>query len=124
MIAIYRQTLRRQVGQILGWGLAIALIGGGIASIYAMFAEQRESLETLLNSYPPEMLAFFGDATAVFTPAGFLGIEFFSLLPIILGIYALITGSGLLAAEEENGTLDLYLAHPVSRLRVYAGRLA
>ncbi|MEP7357001.1 MAG: ABC transporter permease [Anaerolineales bacterium] len=124
MIAIYRQTLRRQLGQVLGWGIAIALIAAGIASIYTTIAQQRASLEQLMNSYPPEMLAFFGDATAVFTPAGFLGIEFFSLLPLILGIFALITGSGLLASDEENGTLDLYLAHPISRLQLYAGRLA
>jgi ABC-2 type transport system permease protein len=124
MIAIYRQTLRRQIGQVLGWGIAIALFAAGIASFYATIAKQRASLEQLLNSYPPELMAFFGDATAVFTPAGFLGIEFFSLLPLILGVFALITGSGLLAADEENGTLDLYLAHPISRLQLYTGRLA
>ncbi len=124
MTAIYRQTMRRLSGQVLGWGIAIALISAGIASFYTTIATQRESLELLLNSYPPELLAFFGDATAVFTPAGFLGVELFALMPLILGIFAIITGSGLLAADEENGTLDLYLAHPISRLQLYTGRLA
>ncbi len=124
MTAIYRQTLRRQIGQILGWGIAIALISAGIASFYPTIAKQRAGLEQLLNSYPPELLAFFGDATAVFTPEGFLGVELFALMPLILGIFAIMTASGLLAADEENGTIDLYLAHPISRLQLFAGRLA
>src|SRR5205085_8095936 len=115
MPVIYRQTLRRLRGQVLGWGIALALISAGIASLYATIAAQQESLQKLIDSYPPEMLAFFGDATAVFTPAGFLGVELFSLMPLIVGIFAILIGSGLLAADEENGTLDLLLAHPVSR---------
>jgi ABC-2 type transport system permease protein len=116
--------MRRLGGQVLGWGIALALISAGIASFYATIARQQESLQQLINSYPPELLAFFGDATAVFTPAGFLGVELFSLMPLILGIFAILSGSGLLAADEENGTLDLFLAHPISRAQLYAGRLA
>jgi ABC-2 type transport system permease protein len=124
MGAVYRHGLKRLGGQTLGWGLALALVSAGIASFYTTIAKQREGLEALLNSYPPEMLAFFGDATAVFTPAGFLGVELFSLLPLVLGIFAVMVGSGLLAADEENGTLDLFLAHPVGRTKLLFGRLA
>jgi ABC-type Na+ efflux pump permease subunit len=31
-------------------------------------------------------------------------------------------GSGLLAGDEEKGTLDLVLSHPISRTRLFAGR--
>jgi ABC-2 type transport system permease protein len=48
----------------------------------------------------------------------------FSLLPIIIGIFAVLAGSGLLASDEENGRLDLIVAHPVSRLGLFWGRLA
>jgi ABC-2 type transport system permease protein len=124
MAAIYQQTMRRLGGQVLGWGIALALISAGIASFYGTIATQQASLQQLLNSYPPELLAFFGDATAIFTPAGFLGVELFSMMPLIMGIFAILSGSGLLAADEENGTLDLFLAHPISRAQMYAGRLA
>jgi beta-exotoxin I transport system permease protein len=124
MTAIFRQTLRRLGGQILGWGIAIALISAGVASLYETIAKQQDTLQQLINSYPPEMLAFFGDAAAMFTPSGFLGVELFSFMPLILGVFAIVTGSSLLAADEENGTMDLFLAHPISRAQLYAGRLA
>jgi ABC-2 type transport system permease protein len=41
----------------------------------------------------------------------------------VLGIYAVLAGSSLLIGDEENGTLDLILAHPVSRTRLFFGRL-
>src|SRR5262249_44802555 len=47
-----------------------------------------------------------------------------SFMPLILGFFAVLAGSGLLAADEENGALDLVLAHPVRRLSLFVGRLA
>ena len=35
----------------------------------------------------------------------------------------MLAGSGLIVADEENGTLDLLLAHPVSRTALFLGRL-
>jgi ABC-2 type transport system permease protein len=59
----------------------------------------------------------------MFTPEGFLSFEFFSLMPVVLGIFAVLLGSGLLASDEESGRLDLIMAHPVSRTELFAGRL-
>ena len=59
------------------------------------------------------------------TPEGFLGLQYFDLMAIlILGIFAILIGSGLIASDEENGRLDLILAHPVSRTALIAGRLS
>jgi ABC-2 type transport system permease protein len=60
----------------------------------------------------------------MFTPAGFLSVRFFGLMPLVLGIFAVLGGSGLLASDEESGVLDLVLAHPVSRSALFLGRLA
>jgi len=46
----------------------------------------------------------------------------FSMLPVIVGIFAVIVGSGLLASDEESGRLDLIVAHPVSRAGLFWGR--
>ena len=41
----------------------------------------------MIASYPPEFLAFFGgDANSLITPAGFLGMYAFSMMPVIIGI--------------------------------------
>jgi ABC-2 type transport system permease protein len=43
-------------------------------------------------------------------------------MPLVLGIFAVLAGSGLVVSDEENGTLDLILAHPVSRTMLFFGR--
>jgi ABC-2 type transport system permease protein len=93
-----------------------------MAQFYGTIAEQREDFDQLLEHYPKELLAFFGDFDSFVTPSGYLGIEYFSYMPLILGIFAVLVGSGLLAADEESGRLDLIMAHPVSRTAFYWGR--
>lgn len=123
MRTIFRYTLSRFRGQILGWGISLLLLGLMLMWFYPSIAEQQESFEQLLEIYPPEFSAFFGDLSAMVTPEGFLSIEYFSYMPLILGIFAVLMGSGLLVSDEENGTLDLVLAHPVSRTALFFGRL-
>jgi ABC-2 type transport system permease protein len=126
MTAIFLNAFSRSRGAILGWGLSLALLGAYLMPFYDTLAKQQESLKQLLSSYPPELMAFFGDTSnmsALFTPEGYLGFEFFSYMPLILGIYAVLVCSGILAGDEENGTLDLVLAHPVSRAALFFGRV-
>ena len=123
MMTIFRYTLRRFQGQILGWGIALALFGVLIVSMYDMIAAEQEQLQELLEVYPPEISAFMGDIGTFATPEGFISLEFFSFMPLILGIFAVLTGSGLLVSDEENGRLDLIMAHPVSRAALFLGRL-
>jgi ABC-2 type transport system permease protein len=123
MMAIFRYTLRRLRGQILGWGIALALWVVLLISIYDSFAAEQEQFQELLEIYPSEITAFVGDITNMATPEGWVSIEFFSYMPLILGIFAVLTGSGLLVSDEENGRLDLILAYPVSRTALFMGRL-
>ena len=100
----------------------MALPGMLTTSFSDTIVQQQAQFEALLKHYPPAVSAFFGDLTKLATPAGFLHAEFFALAPIILGIYAVLAGSGLIIADEENGRLDLILAHPVGRTALVLGR--
>ena len=125
MLTTLRYTLAQFRGQILGWGLGIAALGLILVPFYDVFMEQQADFMQMLESYPPEFLAFFGgDAASMATPDGYLGMYGFSMLPVIVGIFALIAGSGLLASDEESGRLDLIVAHPLSRAALFWGRLA
>lgn len=120
----FRYTFRGLRGQILGWGIGFALYGLMIVPMYDMMATQQDQLQQMIASYPPEFLAFFGgDATSLISPAGFLKMYAFSMMPVIIGIFALIAGSGLIASDEESGRLDLIVAHPVGRSAFFFGRL-
>lgn len=122
MITIFSYSLNRLRGQIIGWGFALAILGGYLVGFYDTFAGQKEQLSQLLQNYPPELMAMFGGMTDIFTPHGFLNVEFFSYMPLILGIFAILNGSGLLAGDEESGKLDLIAAHPLSRTALFMGR--
>lgn len=123
MMTVFRYTLRRFRGQILGWGIALALLVVLIVSMYDMIAAEQEQFAELMEIYPAEISAFMGDISTFGTPEGWVSIEFFSYMPLILGIFGVLMGSGLLVSNEESGTLDLIMAHPVSRTALFMGRL-
>jgi ABC-2 type transport system permease protein len=119
----FRYTYSSMKGQILGWGLGLAALGLIIVSAYGFMGEQQEQLNQMLANYPPEFLAFFGgDAMSMLTPAGYLKMYAFSMLPIIIGIFAVLAGSGLIVSDEERGRLDLIVTHPVGRTSFFFGR--
>lgn len=123
MKTIFLYTFGRMRGQILSWGLGLAVLAGWLTSFYDTLADQADQLLQMINAYPKEVMVFFGDMNQIFTPAGYLQVEFFSYMPLIVGIFAILAGSGLLAAEEESGALDLILAQPVSRRCLFGGKL-
>jgi ABC-2 type transport system permease protein len=109
--------------QVVGWGFGLALYGLMIVPMYESMSAQSDRFQQMIAGYPPEFLAFFGaDVNSPLTPAGFLGMYAFSMLPIIVGIFAVITGSGLIVSDEEHGRLDLIIAHPVGRPAFFWGR--
>jgi ABC-2 type transport system permease protein len=122
MKAVFDHQLGRLRGQVLGWGIGLALLGLFIASFYGTVLEQQQQFEQMLKNYPEAVRAFFGEETDIGTPQGYLNYYYFSLMPIILGIFAVLVGSGLLASDEEAGWLDLIIAYPVSRTALFLGR--
>lgn len=119
----FRHTYTQMKGQIIGWGLGIALLGLIIVPFYDVFGGQQEQFQQMIESYPEEFLAFFGgDVTSVLTPAGYLKMYAFSMLPIIIGIFSVLAGSGLIVNDEERGRLDLIVTHPVGRTSLFFGR--
>ena len=120
----FRYTFLSMRGQILGWGLGLALYGLMIVPMYDVLGTKQDQLQQMIASYPKEFLAFFGgDVNSLITPAGFLGMYAFSMLPIIVGIFAILSGSGLIVCDEEHGRLDLIISHPIGRASFFFGRL-
>ncbi|MCS6845588.1 MAG: ABC transporter permease [Caldilineales bacterium] len=122
MITVFSQSLRRWKWQIVGWGSVLLVITLYLMWLYKPMLEQQAQLKNLLDAYGKEMLAFFGGAVDLFSPAGYLNFGFFSYIPVVVGILALLLGAGLVAADEEKGTLDLILAHPIPRTALFWGR--
>ena len=124
MFAEFKHTLRRKRGAILGWGFGLAVYGVLMVLMFDSIADI-EGMQELLAAYPKEIMAFFGgaDIMAITTAKGYVDLYYFAYMPVIVGIFAAVTGAGLLVGDEESGILDLILSHPVSRTALFWGRV-
>ena len=86
--------------------------------------EQSANMEQLLKSYPESFLkAFNFDIRSLNTVEGFLSTEQFSFVWPLMVIFMMIGfGGGAFAGEIEKGTIEILLAQPVSRLKIFFGR--
>jgi len=123
MQAEFKATLRHLRGQIVGWGAALFLLSLLLVPFFEGITSNIGQLTDYLDIFPKEFTAFFGDFTRMATPQGFLDIEYFSYMPLVLGIYAVLAGSGLIVGDEEAGRLDLIAAQPLSRTRFLLSRV-
>lgn len=122
MFTIFKNTLQRNLWQLLGWGLTLGLVTLSLTLLYKPMVAQQSQLNSLMQAYGSNFMAFFGGTLDVLSPGGYLDFGYFSYIPIIAGIFSLLVGSGLILVDEERGTLDLVLAHPVSRTALFWGR--
>jgi ABC-2 type transport system permease protein len=119
---IFGHMLRRFRGSMLGFGVALFLLGWPIISAYDVVQREQENIAKIARNFATIISALGGDVNKLGDPSSYLSMRYFSILPLILGTWVVLAGSGLLASDEENGTLDLLLAHPVSRTSLFFGR--
>jgi ABC-2 type transport system permease protein len=120
---IFQSQLRGSLAAILGWGISLFVLAAYLAMLHDSFLSQQEQFTSMVNAYPPELMAAFGGTADLFTPSGFLNFTYFSYIGVLLGFLAIAMGSGLLAVDEERGRLDLLAAYPVSRMSIFLARL-
>ena len=83
-----------------------------------MYSALDQDLITLGESLPDSMLALFGGGD-LSTPEGFYQLESFGMVaPIAIMVVTITMGAKGLSGEEDNRTMGLLLANPVSRSRV------
>ena len=58
----------------------------------------------------------------VHTLNGWLNVEYFSWIGLILGFYSAIAGAGLISKEMEKKTMEVLLAQPVRRTSILLGK--
>lgn len=116
--AVFTKTLRDLRWQVFWYGAGLAALAALVVYVYPSYSEQFADFEI-----PEALQAFIGDADFA-TPQGFLAAEFFSWVPILTVIFAIMAGTSLLAGEEAEGTLDLLLAQPVGRVKLALEKMA
>ena len=110
------ESLRERRRSLLWWTLGLTAT---IALTVAFYPSLRDdpALSDYAKDLPESLRALFvGGELDIASPAGFLNSQVFALTaPLLLLIFAIGAGAGAVAGEEERGTLDLLLAHPLRR---------
>lgn len=83
------------------------------------------SIEDIARDLPDALKATFGidDTVPLSSPQGYLNGRMFSLaMPLALVIFGIGVGARAIGGSEEDGDLELLLAHPITRRSVILGR--
>ncbi|MFN8195821.1 MAG: ABC transporter permease subunit [Nocardioidaceae bacterium] len=114
--SIFTKTLWDGRRSLVVWCVAIAAVG----AVYGGFWPSMNSpeMQKAIAAYPRALMEAL-NYDDVATAAGYVGSAVFGLLAaVLLLVFGLGAGARLVAGDEEAGTLDLVLSHPVSRTRV------
>lgn len=117
---IYLKTLYEKRWTMFAWGLAIMLLT--IITV-ALFPTLRDTFGESLKNVPEGAKSFIGDAATYQTIEGFVDLQIFAQMIFFTIIMGVIVGTGLIAGEENDGTLQSLLSMPVSRSKVYFQKL-
>ena len=116
-----KKTILDLRSQILCWGLAIGTL---LSLTVLMYPSISGVYDDIWKELPEGMIAFWGiGEIGMDTMEGFLNGEFLSYAPIALAVFAILSGTATIVGEENEGTLDLLLAQPISRLKLIVVKL-
>ena len=116
---LFAKTLRDQRRSLPAWAAGLFILGLYLAYLYPFFSRGASGLLKMIGSLPPIIKNLIGQANPMATPEGFFALQPFSIFgPLLFLLLAIGRGSEAAAGEFENGTLDLLLAHPISRQRL------
>jgi ABC-2 type transport system permease protein len=113
MTPIARASLREVRTTLIGSGVIVFGLAIWVCAVYPSFSSSFADFEL-----PSGYEAFLGEADSITSPEGFLSAEFFSWIPALWAGVAIAIGAGAIGGEESEGTLEVLLAQPISRLRV------
>jgi len=119
--AVLNGVMTDQRRSLVLWSIALAAIATLYIGIYPVMGV--EDMSAMVDDLPEAMVNAFG-YDEIATPAGYITSTVYGLLgPILLSVFAIGTGTRLIAGQEEDGTLELELTAPVGRARVLLERL-
>jgi ABC-2 type transport system permease protein len=120
-VTVLRRFLGDRRRSLLWWSVGMVGVVATTVSVYPSIKGQA-SFEDLMKDLPAPLKAVIGaQAGVAFTsPVGYLHSRMFtSLVPIVLLIFGIGLGARAIGGAEDDGTLELVLANPVTRRRLF-----
>jgi len=106
--------LRFRVRGMIGWGIGMVAFGAVYINVYPEVAKQMGAL--------PDLPLYEVLGMSFVDIESYIASVILNFLPILLGIYGIVTGTKTLAGEEDEGTLELIMAQPLSRFQIVTAK--
>lgn len=114
MFNLFKHEIRSRWRAILGWGFGLILFGAIYISIAPGLFEHIKILKDL-SIY--ELVGM-----QLGSIEGYMASVVLVYIPILLSIYCIIVSTSTLVGEEDNGTLELIVAMPLSRWQILTAK--
>jgi ABC-2 type transport system permease protein len=119
---ILREVYERRKS-IVWWIVGIAVYVELNLLIYPTISQEADQLNQVLNNMPETVKNLVAGSSDFLSPVGYLNAKLYYLfLPLLLGMLVIGLGTSLLARDEQDHTLELTLARPISRFKVLAAK--
>ncbi len=124
MLTVFWTTIKDRKVSLIIYSLAATLFVWMYVAMFPAIQEQSAVWIAALESFPEALFEAFGiEDFNMSTIERFLAIEHFSLVWPIMAILLLVSIAGRgLAGQIEQGTAELLLSRPVSRLRIFGAK--
>jgi ABC-2 type transport system permease protein len=108
------------------WAIGAAVLPIWLALMFPSMEKSAADVQAYVDAMPEAFAKMFlGEGVSFASPVGFIDAELFSFMgPIVLMVFAITLAVRQIAGEEENGTLALLLAYPVTRGRLLLQKAA
>jgi ABC-2 type transport system permease protein len=114
---VIRRTLASRRKSLIGWAIGVTGFMVLIVASYPAIRDQ-SGITDIIEDYPDwvEQILGLGGGLAITEPAGYLNSQVFAnVLPLMFLIFLIAFAVRETSGAEQDGTMELTLAHPITR---------
>lgn len=119
--SVYTKTLRDMRWGTLSWGIGLGVLAVVTALGWSIAYPDEASRQQLLVQIKGGLAAaqvFYGRPVGIDHVGGFVEWRTLGLSPVLVGLYAILAGTGMTRGAEESGAIEVVVATSTSRTRV------
>jgi len=120
-LSLFLYSLKSSRGSIIAWCVFLLLYALLMVYLIQPMRDIADLMSVYLDEFGALVAAFAGEVGSILNPDGsvsvgkWLSLEFLSLWPVFMSVYAVFHAGGIAAREVERGTMDMLLSQPVQR---------
>lgn len=120
---MFKREIKVNFKSFLIWGISLGLLLVLIFAIYPSISDKIE-FDDMMKNFPPELLKSFNfDVVSISTVFGWYASEGFTIVSLIVAMYAAVLGASIVLKEESDKTIEFLYSKPVSRGKILLSKL-